>query len=55
MLSVLSAGAKGAHNSVGGMLAALSAYRFLIGIGIGRPTFTVLTVIEIDPVYSSRR
>ncbi|KAG9039013.1 hypothetical protein FS837_001077 [Tulasnella sp. UAMH 9824] len=35
LFAALSAGAYGAGGSVGGMLAALSAYRFLIGIGIG--------------------
>ncbi|KIO29754.1 hypothetical protein M407DRAFT_21176 [Tulasnella calospora MUT 4182] len=35
IFAALSAGAYGAGGSVGGMLAALSAYRFLIGIGIG--------------------
>ncbi|KAG8888020.1 hypothetical protein FRB99_004164, partial [Tulasnella sp. 403] len=35
LLFGLLAGAKGAGDSIGGMLAALSAYRFLIGIGIG--------------------
>ncbi|KAG8910938.1 hypothetical protein FRC00_007298, partial [Tulasnella sp. 408] len=35
VFAALSAGAYGAGGSVGGMLAALSAYRFLIGIGIG--------------------
>ena len=33
--SVLAAGAWGAHGSTGGLFAALIAYRFLIGIGIG--------------------
>ncbi|KIO15487.1 hypothetical protein M407DRAFT_211252, partial [Tulasnella calospora MUT 4182] len=35
VFAALSAGAYGAGGSVGGMLAALSAFRFLIGIGIG--------------------
>lgn len=33
--SILSAGAYGAGGSIGGLLAALQAYRFLIGIAIG--------------------
>ena len=35
VFSALSAGAYGAGGSLGGMLAALTAYRFLVGIGIG--------------------
>lgn len=35
VFAALSAGAYGAGGSLGGTLAALSAYRFLIGIGIG--------------------
>jgi MFS family permease len=35
VFSALSAGAYGAGGSTGGMLAALAAYRFLLGIGIG--------------------
>ena len=35
VFSALSAGSYGAHGSLGGMLAALTAYRFLVGIGIG--------------------
>ncbi|KAG8855031.1 hypothetical protein FRB96_007226 [Tulasnella sp. 330] len=35
VFAALSAGAYGAGGSISGMLAALSAYRFLIGIGIG--------------------
>lgn len=35
IFAALSAGAYGAGGSLGGMLAALTAYRFLIGIGIG--------------------
>ena len=35
LFSILSAGSWGAGGSIPGMLAALSAYRFLIGIGIG--------------------
>lgn len=35
IFSALSAGAYGAGGSLGGMLAALTAYRFLVGIGIG--------------------
>lgn len=35
VFSALSAGAYGAGGSLGGMLAALTAYRFLVGIGVG--------------------
>lgn len=35
LFAALSAGSYGAHGSLEGMLAALAAYRFLIGIGIG--------------------
>jgi len=35
LFSLLSACSQGAHNSKRGLLAALAAYRFLIGIGIG--------------------
>jgi len=35
VFSALSAGAYGAGGSTSGMLAALAAYRFLLGIGIG--------------------
>lgn len=35
LFSLLSACSKGAHNSTTGLIAALSAFRFLIGIGIG--------------------
>lgn len=35
VFSILSAGAYGAGGSTSGMLAALAAYRFLLGIGIG--------------------
>lgn len=35
LFSALSAGAYGAGGSLGGMLAALTAYRFLVGIGVG--------------------
>jgi MFS family permease len=35
VFSILSAGAYGAGGSTNGMLAALAAYRFLLGIGIG--------------------
>ncbi|KAF8583045.1 MFS Git1p-related glycerophosphoinositol and glycerophosphocholine permease [Ramaria rubella] len=35
VFSLLAACAKGAHNSTGGLVAALSAYRFILGIGIG--------------------
>jgi MFS family permease len=35
VFSALSAGSYGAGGSLGGMLAALTAYRFLVGIGIG--------------------
>ena len=35
VFSILSAAAYGAGGSTGGMLAALAAYRFLLGIGIG--------------------
>ncbi|KZF21016.1 MFS general substrate transporter [Xylona heveae TC161] len=35
IFAALAAGAWGAHHSLGGMLAALTAYRFLLGIGIG--------------------
>jgi MFS family permease len=35
VFSALSAGSYGAHGTLGGMLAALTAYRFLVGIGIG--------------------
>lgn len=35
LFTILGAGAWGAHDSVYGMLAALTAYRFFIGIGIG--------------------
>jgi MFS family permease len=35
VFSLLSACAKGANGSIPGMLAALSAFRFLLGIGIG--------------------
>lgn len=35
IFSALSAGAYGAGGSLGGMLAALTAYRFLVGIGVG--------------------
>lgn len=35
IFSILSAGAYGANGSTGGMFAALAAYRFLLGIGIG--------------------
>lgn len=35
IFSILSAGAFGAHGTLGGMTAALTAYRFLVGIGIG--------------------
>ena len=35
LFSLLSACSKGAHNSVNGLVAALSAFRFLLGIGIG--------------------
>lgn len=35
LFTILASGSWGAHNSVYGMLAALTAYRFFIGIGIG--------------------
>lgn len=35
VFAALGAGSYGAHGSVGGLFAALSAYRFLLGIGIG--------------------
>lgn len=35
VFSALSAASYGAHGTLGGMLAALTAYRFLVGIGIG--------------------
>ncbi|EJD34786.1 MFS Git1p-related glycerophosphoinositol and glycerophosphocholine permease [Auricularia subglabra TFB-10046 SS5] len=35
LFSALSAASAGANGSIGGMLAALSAYRFLLGIGVG--------------------
>ncbi|KAK5087343.1 glycerophosphoinositol permease [Exophiala xenobiotica] len=35
IFSALSAGAYGAGDSLGGLLAALAAYRFLVGIGVG--------------------
>lgn len=35
IFSALSAGAYGAGGTLGGMLAALSAYRFLVGVGVG--------------------
>ncbi|CAG7846966.1 Probable metabolite transport protein C1271.09 [Serendipita indica DSM 11827] len=35
LFSALSASSKGANGSIEGMLAALSAYRFLLGIGVG--------------------
>lgn len=35
LFSALSAGAYGAGGTLGGMLAALTAYRFLVGIGVG--------------------
>lgn len=35
IFSALAAGSYGAHGSIGGLLAALTAYRFLLGIGIG--------------------
>ncbi|KAF8318185.1 putative metabolite transporter [Clavulina sp. PMI_390] len=35
LFSALSAASYGAHGSFGGLIAALSAYRFLIGIGLG--------------------
>ena len=40
LFAALSAGSYGAHGSLEGMLAALAAYRFLIGIGIGCESFT---------------
>lgn len=35
LFTILCSGAWGAHGSIGGMLAALTAYRFFMGIGIG--------------------
>jgi len=35
LFAALGAGSYGAHDSVGGLLAALTAYRFFLGIGIG--------------------
>ena len=35
IFAALGAGSYGAHGSVGGLLAALTAYRFFLGIGIG--------------------
>ncbi|KAH3673234.1 hypothetical protein WICPIJ_009877 [Wickerhamomyces pijperi] len=35
LFTILCSGAWGAHGSVGGMLAAITAYRFFMGIGIG--------------------
>jgi len=35
IFSALAAGSYGAGGSIGGLLAALTAYRFLLGIGIG--------------------
>jgi MFS family permease len=35
LFSFLSACSQGAHNSITGLVAALSAFRFLLGIGIG--------------------
>ncbi|KZT41811.1 MFS general substrate transporter [Sistotremastrum suecicum HHB10207 ss-3] len=35
LFSALSAASKGAHNSLDGLLAALAAFRFLLGIGVG--------------------
>lgn len=35
MIGVQGAGSYGAGGSVGGLFAALTAYRFLLGIGIG--------------------
>ena len=40
LFAALSAGSYGAHGSLEGMLAALAAYRFLIGIGIGCELFS---------------
>jgi len=35
LFSLLSACSKGANGSIPGLLAALSAYRFLLGVGVG--------------------
>lgn len=39
VFAALSAGSYGYHGSAGGLFAALAAYRFLIGIGIGYVSF----------------